>query len=109
MREFVGRPGRASIEMHVSVKAGDDCFAAKSTNIGVGGLFVATDRQLRIGNRLTVELSLPRHIRPIAVGAEVRWVSESDGRASGMGVRFVNPSLGVTVAIHELLRIWARI
>jgi uncharacterized protein (TIGR02266 family) len=95
--------------MHVDVKAGDDCFAAKSTNISVGGLFVATDRQFQIGNRLTVELSLPRHIRPIAVGAEVRWVRDNDGRASGVGVRFVNPSLGLTVAVHELLRIWARV
>jgi uncharacterized protein (TIGR02266 family) len=94
--------------MHVDVKAGDDWFAARSENIGVGGLFIATDRQLVVGERLTVELALPRHIRPIAVGAEVRWLRENDGSVSGVGVRLV-PSLGVIVAIHELLEIWARI
>lgn len=94
--------------MHVDVKAGDDWFAARSENIGVGGLFIATDRQLVVGERLTVELALPRHIRPIAVGAEVRWRRENDGSVSGVGVRLV-PSLGVIVAIHELLEIWARI
>jgi uncharacterized protein (TIGR02266 family) len=109
MREFSLRPGRAPIEMNVEVKAGAECFSAKSKNIGVGGLFVATDRRFHVGQPLIVELALPRHVRPIAVGAEVRWIREVDGRPSGTGLRFVNPSFGVTVAIHELLRIWARI
>jgi uncharacterized protein (TIGR02266 family) len=90
--------------MRVDLKTGSESFAATSKNVGIGGMFVATDRQLPVGDRLTIELALPGHVRPIAVGAEVRWVQAPDGRPSGMGLRFLRPSLGLTVAIHELLR-----
>jgi uncharacterized protein (TIGR02266 family) len=90
--------------MPVDLKTRDQSFAATSKNLGVGGVFVATDRQLEIGERVTVELSLPDHVRPVPVAAEVRWLQTSDDRPLGMGLRFVNPSFGLTVAIHELLR-----
>jgi uncharacterized protein (TIGR02266 family) len=95
--------------MNVDLLVGDQRFAATSTNIGVDGVFVTTDRHLRVGDRFTVELALPRHVRPVPVEAEVRWVRQTEGRPSGVGLRFVMPSFGLTIAIHELLRIWARI
>ncbi|HEY6478032.1 MAG TPA: TIGR02266 family protein [Polyangia bacterium] len=104
MREFAARPSRAPIEMQVDLKSGNESFAATSKNLGVGGMFVATDRQLPVGDRVTVELSLPGHIRPMAIGAEVRWIQPSGDRSAGMGLRFVRPSFGVTVAIHGLLQ-----
>jgi uncharacterized protein (TIGR02266 family) len=105
MREFAVRPGRAVVELRVDLKTGDESFVATSKNVGVGGLFVATDRQLPVGERLTLELALPGFVRPIAVGAEVRWVHQTaEGRAAGLGLRFVSPPFGLTVAIHELLR-----
>jgi uncharacterized protein (TIGR02266 family) len=104
MREFADRPARAPLEMHVDLKTGNESFAATTKNLGVGGLFVATDRQLRVGDQLTVELSLPGHVRPIPVGAEVRWIQMADDRPFGFGLRFLRPSLGLTVAIHGLLQ-----
>jgi uncharacterized protein (TIGR02266 family) len=104
MREFAERPARAPIEMRVDLKTGNDSFAATTKNLGVGGVFVATDRQLRVGEQVVVELSLPGHVRPIAVGAEVRWVQMEDDRPFGLGLRFLRPSLGLTVAIHGLLQ-----
>jgi len=104
MREFASRPSRAPIEMRVDLKAGNESFAATSKNLGVGGVFVATDRQLPIGDQVTVELALPGHVRPMVVGAEVRWIQPSGERPSGMGLRFIRPSFGLTVAIHELLQ-----
>ncbi len=71
MREFAARPARAPIEVRVDLKTGNETFAATTRNLGVGGLFVATDRQLRVGERVTVELSLPDHVRPIPVAAEL--------------------------------------
>ena len=103
MREFATRPARAPIEMRVDLKTGNESFSATTKNLGVGGVFVATERQLVVGDRVTVELSLPGHVRPMAVGAEVRWIQASDDRPAGMGLRFVRPSLGLTVAIHGLL------
>jgi uncharacterized protein (TIGR02266 family) len=104
MREFAARPARAPIEMRVDLKTGNETFAATTKNLGVGGLFVVTDRQLSVGERVTVELSLPGHVRPIPAGAEVRWIQTADDRPSGLGLRFLSPSLGLTVAIHGLLQ-----
>jgi uncharacterized protein (TIGR02266 family) len=104
MREFAPRPARAPIEMRVDLKTDNETFAATTKNLGVGGVFVATDRQLSVGEQVTVELSLPGHVRPIPVGAEVRWVQMLDDRPFGLGLRFLRPSLGLTVAIHGLLQ-----
>ena len=104
MREFAERPARAPIEMRVDLKTDHESFAATTKNLGVGGVFVATDRQLSIGEQVTVELSLPGHVRPSPVGAEVRWIQKADDRPSGLGLRFLRPSLGLTVAIHGLLQ-----
>jgi uncharacterized protein (TIGR02266 family) len=104
MREFSERPARAPIEMRVDLKTGNETFAATTKNLGVGGVFVATDRELNFGEKVTVELSLPGHVRPIPVGAEVRWIQRSDDRPFGFGLRFLRPSLGLTVAIHGLLQ-----
>jgi|SRR4051794_20971616 uncharacterized protein (TIGR02266 family) len=110
MREFAERPARAPIEMRVELKTGNQSFPATSKNLGVGGVFVATDRELRdrrefrVGDQVVAELSLPGHVRPIAVGAEVRWIQMEDDRPHGLGLRFLRPSLGLTVAIHGLLQ-----
>jgi len=104
MREFAERPARAPIEMRVDLKTGNQSFAATSKNLGVGGLFVATDRPFRVGDQVIAELSLPGHVRPIAVGAEVRWIQMEDNRPYGLGLQFLRPSLGLTVAIHGLLQ-----
>jgi uncharacterized protein (TIGR02266 family) len=84
MREFGARSARAPIEMRVDLKARNESFAATSKNLSVGGLFVATDRQVRVGEQVTVELSLPGHVLPIVVGAEVRWMQMSDDRPFGL-------------------------
>lgn len=103
-REFASRPGRASIEMPVGVRCAVESFSGVSQNIGLGGMFVATDRRLSVGQRCTVEFTLPDHIRPVSVDAEVRWVREADDRPLGAGLRFVNLPIGAMVALHELLR-----
>jgi len=104
MREFADRPARAAIQMRVDLKTGNQSFPATSKNLGVGGLFVETDRPFRVGDQVIVELSLPGHVRPIAVGAEVRWIQAANDRPVGLGLRFLRPSLGLTVAIHVLLQ-----
>ena len=105
MREFANRPGRAEIELRVDVKVADEFFATTSKNIGTGGLFLATDRRLQVGDRVELELTLPHHLQPMSVAAEVRWTRQGDGGPEpGVGLRFVNLPLGATIGIHELLR-----
>jgi uncharacterized protein (TIGR02266 family) len=105
MREFASRPGRAEIELRVDVRIADTFFATTSKNIGTGGLFLATDRALNVGDRVELELTLPHHIQAMSVAAEVRWTRQEDGgQGSGAGLRFVNLPLGATIGIHELVR-----
>lgn len=105
MREIANRLGRAEIEMRVDVKIADTFFTTTSKNIGTGGLFLATERRLQVGDRVELELTLPRHIQSMSVAAEVRWTrQEAGGEGPGVGLRFVNPPLGATIGIHELLK-----
>ncbi len=90
--------------MAIALRSAGASFAGTSSNIGVGGIFVRTERRLAVGDRVTLEFKLPDHLHPTSVEAEVRWISEEDQQAAGVGLRFVNPSIGATVALHDLLR-----
>jgi uncharacterized protein (TIGR02266 family) len=104
MREFASRFGRAAVEMTVTVKTVDDSFPARSANIGMGGVFVRTERPFEVGARVGLDLTLPHQVEAISVDGEVRWVLERDGRPAGMGLRFVDPPVNATVAIYGLLK-----
>jgi uncharacterized protein (TIGR02266 family) len=103
-REFASRPGRASVEIQIALKFAGEPFVGTSSNIGIGGLFLVTDRRFSVGDRFTLELTLPDHLHPMTVAAEVRWIREADGGPPGLGLRFVNPSIGAMVALYDLLR-----
>jgi len=103
-REFASRPGRAPVQIQIALRSAGASFVGTSSNVGVGGLFMMTERPLSIGERVTLEFTLPDHIHPTSVDAEVRWIRQEDAQPSGVGMRFVNPSIGATVALHELLR-----
>lgn len=104
MREFASRFGRAPVEMSVTVRTDSESIAARSANIGMGGVFVTTERPFPVGARLTLELELPQQPQPIAIVGEVRWILHKDGRSAGMGMRFVDPPVAATVSIYSLLQ-----
>lgn len=103
-REFASRPGRASVEIQIALRAAGATCIGTSNNIGIGGLFMVAERRFSVGERFTLEFTLPNHIHPMSVDAEVRWIREADERPSGIGMRFVNPSIGAMVALYDLLR-----
>ena len=104
MRSFAWRSGRADIETPVDLTTDEESFTGTSKSIGVGGLFVVTDRSLQVGEHLAVRFTLPSQGQSILVKAEVRWVREAHGRASGVGLRFVTPPLASVAAIQDCLR-----
>ncbi len=89
--------------MQVELKVDNDSFVGVTGNIGVGGLFVTTDRPCRVGERLALKLPLPNRDRPISVAAEVRWTRQ-ESATLGMGLRFVDLPVGAFISIQELLR-----
>jgi uncharacterized protein (TIGR02266 family) len=104
---FAFRKGRAPVEIPVDLERLGESFAAASVNIGLGGLFVATDRKFRIGDSLTLRFTLPGQAQLIAVAAEVQWLYGHQGRALGMGLRFVGLPTVAATAIEAFLRKYA--
>jgi uncharacterized protein (TIGR02266 family) len=110
MREFDWRSGRAEIEMAVGLEAGGASTSGTSKNIGIGGLFVTTDRSFQVGDRLTVQFSLPDPAQSVSVGAEVRWIRAAQDQVgsspvtSGVGLRFIKLPIVSAIYIQEFLR-----
>jgi uncharacterized protein (TIGR02266 family) len=89
--------------MQVELTVDDDSFVGVTGNIGVGGLFVTTDRACRVGERIALKLPLPNRDRPISVAAEVRWTRQ-ESSTLGVGLQFVDLPVGAFISIQELLR-----
>jgi uncharacterized protein (TIGR02266 family) len=105
MREFSFRSGRGDVEMPVQLKTDSESFVGTSKNIGVGGLFVATERPFQVGDRLAIEFSLPELDRLVSVAAEVRWIRDAaPGGSAGIGLRFVRLPIVSAIAIQEYVR-----
>jgi uncharacterized protein (TIGR02266 family) len=109
MRQPAPRPGRTAVEIAVDLHTTEGPTPGVTRDISPDGAFVATSRVLPVGARLLMMLALPGERRPMAVRAEVRWsrhpaAAEVDHRRpSGMGLRFVDPPLGVALSIADLV------
>ena len=106
--EWATRAGRTAIEIAVDLHGTEGPIPGVTRNISLDGAFVATNQLLPVGARLLMMMVFPDETRPLAVRAEVRWARAAasaldDGRPVGMGVRFVDPPLGVSLSISELL------
>jgi uncharacterized protein (TIGR02266 family) len=105
--------GRASerydLEVKVDLESDHNFYTGLTQNISAGGLFIATHLLRRIGDRITLNFSLPGTDNAILVETEVRWIRENssltrvDG-ATGMGVRFMNLTAEASAAIQKFLQ-----
>ena len=66
-------------------------LACRTSDIGTGGVFVATSSRLQIGERLLVVLTTPSAWEPLSIDAEVAWERQDDGSgaAPGFGLKFL--------------------
>lgn len=92
------------MEIPIDVEASEGAFVARSLNIGLGGLFVTSERRFEVGDRFNLRFTLPDQRLAIAVGAEVRWLHQEQGRTPGLGLRFVRLPIVAAAAIQEFLR-----
>jgi len=108
LRRRAQRSGRAGVEIAVDLHGVDGPLPGVTRNISPDGVFVATPAVLAVGERLMLMLAFPGDRGPLAVRAEVRWTrpaasSRDGGGPAGMGLRFVDPPLGVVLAIADLV------
>lgn len=78
---------RVPIESDVTLESDSQFFTGLTGNLSTGGVFVATYRQLSIGCRVMMTLTLPDG--ELRVKGTVRWARDaSSGASPGVGVAF---------------------
>ena len=100
---------RFDLEVKVDLESDHNFYTGLTQNISAGGLFIATHQLRKIGDRITMNFSLPGSDKPVSVECEVRWIRENtalqklDG-STGMGVRFIDLSAEASAAITKFLQ-----
>jgi len=89
------RAERHDIEVSVDFESDSNFYAGLTQNISTGGLFIATHRIRKVGERINLKFTLPGASKAIEVETEVRWIRENSSlmrteASPGMGVRFID-------------------
>ena len=100
---------RHDLEIAVDLESDSNFYTGLTQNISTGGLFIATQKIKRVGERIHLKFTLPGGVAPIECETEVRWIRENtsllrtDG-SPGMGVRFIDMSPKDAEAIDRFLQ-----
>ena len=85
---------RISGKISISFKTASDFFKAYIANLGEGGLFIHTTKNLPAGSLLDLEFSLPDSNQAITTKGKVMWARPQDMSTEkmppGMGIQFIN-------------------
>ncbi len=83
---------RVSTRFAIRFRSVDELVVAYSANLSRGGLFLRTRRLLTKGSQLDLAIHLPDGEGDVQVPCVVVYVRDgSDGKAEGMGLRFIDP------------------
>ena len=84
------RESREPITLFVEYEGADDLVGDFTENLSSGGTFVATNRELPIGQRVQLVLSFPGLLEPISIEGFVRWhrADGEEGGDAGAGIEF---------------------
>ena len=93
------------VVMEVKGKQGNRLFLAYANDISRGGLSLTTDNNLKVGDRIPIEMMLPDNKTKVSCTGEVVWKREimKDGIISqGVGLRFLELEEKKKRAIEKL-------
>lgn len=99
---------RVELQIEVGLTSDSHFYTGLTRDISTGGVFVATHHLHRVGQHVTVHLTLPGVSHPVTVESEVRWVREisalqgSHG-STGMGLRFLELTPAAKQAIDAYI------
>jgi uncharacterized protein (TIGR02266 family) len=108
-QSYVRASERYDLEVKVDLESDHNFYTGLTQNISAGGVFIATHMLRKIGDRITLNFTLPGSAATLSVETEVRWIRENtalmraDG-GTGMGVRFINLSPEASAAITKFLQ-----
>ena len=100
---------RIDLEVNVAAASDAGAHAGATLNISAGGVFLATERPINVGDQLKLELTLPGSKRSISVDSKVRWVRRRRiagrrVRPAGMGLQFTNLTTETSSVIGSFLQ-----
>jgi len=85
---------RVSGKISISFKKADDFFKSYIANLGEGGLFIHTTKNLPVGSLLDLEFNLPDSNQAITTKGKVVWIRPQDMSTKkmppGMGIQFID-------------------
>lgn len=87
---------REPVTLFVEYEGADDLVGDYTENLSSGGTFVATNREIPIGQQIKLVLSFPGLLAPIAIEGTVRWTRGNktvgdvipEGEEAGAGIQF---------------------
>lgn len=89
---------RVPLAVHIGLDGPSNLFMGASENISEGGVFVASFKLRPIGDRFSIQFTLPDEERPVSAVVEVAWLRKSDPAhpnvTPGMGLRFLALDVG---------------
>lgn len=107
------RSDREPVTLFVEYEGADDLVGDYTENLSSGGTFVATNRELPIGQQIKLVLSFPGLLEAIAIEGTVRWTRGNksgedvlgDGEEAGAGIQFSpGPARDQLAAVIDKIR-----
>jgi uncharacterized protein (TIGR02266 family) len=98
---------RIEAEIEIGFASDSNFYTGFSENISEGGVFVATFREHRLGDRIDVSFTLPGDDHPLRLHAEVRWIRSQDPHDEsppGYGLQFVDLPDDARVQIERFIK-----
>src|SRR5258706_4874658 len=75
-------------EVDIDIVYEGQSWSTHTRNISLGGVFIACDRALPFGARVSMSFRVPTQAEPVTVDGQVRWVEMEEGHVRGIGIRF---------------------
>ena len=99
---------RIEIILKVEYDSSEGFLADYAKNASDGGIFIATNRNFSVGDKLSFDISFPGLLKPIRCHGEVRWqrppVRATEDKPAGIGVAFEFKSEEQKRQIEELVK-----
>ncbi|MBN1772610.1 MAG: PilZ domain-containing protein [Deltaproteobacteria bacterium] len=75
-------------DLKIDLQSQEAFLFAYVENISELGIFVAMDKPLPVGTKLTLNFPARGDVGPLTLAGVVRWINPPSGRHPGMGVAF---------------------
>lgn len=79
---------RVPCRLEISLASEGRLFPAVATDLGPGGMFVRTDRDLEIGQKVDIHLDTATSEHMLQVPGKVGWRKSHQGEVLGLGITF---------------------